>query len=152
MNLHPTYDPEADALYVRLGDAPRTVARTRSVAPGIQFDVDADGKLLGIEILRASTQVHADALTAEGPGEEWLTLVEAGKHAGRSPSTLRVLLHTGKLTGRKVGRDWQIARHVLETYAEAVYWREQRALQREAGLERTSAKRVRTPGKRGRAQ
>jgi uncharacterized protein YuzE len=124
MSLHATYDCEADALYVRLGDGTRTASRTRSVAPGLQLDFDAHGRLIGLELLGASTLLHADALTNLESADEWLTLIDAASYADRSPSTLRVLLHTGKLAGRKVGRDWLVARHVLDTYAEAVRQRE----------------------------
>ncbi|RTH36099.1 hypothetical protein CSW37_07440 [Thermus scotoductus] len=43
-----TYDPEADALYIAFGEGPATV---EEVGEGIALDWDAEGKLLGIEIL-----------------------------------------------------------------------------------------------------
>ncbi|CAB1129568.1 conserved protein of unknown function [Candidatus Hydrogenisulfobacillus filiaventi] len=44
-----TYDPEADALYVRLGPGP--VARQMTVTPAIIADLAANGGLVGLEIL-----------------------------------------------------------------------------------------------------
>jgi len=44
-----TYDPEADALYVRL--APRDAQDTREIAPGVMLDFDARGQVIGIEVL-----------------------------------------------------------------------------------------------------
>ncbi|WP_105316676.1 DUF2283 domain-containing protein [Thermus tenuipuniceus] len=49
-----TYDPEADALYIALGEGPAT---PEEVGEGIALDWDAEGKLLGIEILDASKRL-----------------------------------------------------------------------------------------------
>ncbi|MFT8245576.1 DUF2283 domain-containing protein [Roseomonas sp. BN140053] len=46
-----TYDPEADALYITLMPRGTVVAETREVAPGVMHDLDAEGRLVGIEIL-----------------------------------------------------------------------------------------------------
>lgn len=46
MKLH--VDPESDALYLRLADAP--VVESEETAPGIVFDYDADGNVVGIEV------------------------------------------------------------------------------------------------------
>jgi uncharacterized protein YuzE len=47
-----TYDPEADAIYIRIGKG--EFDRTEEAGPFI-YDVDADGRILGIEILSVST-------------------------------------------------------------------------------------------------
>jgi len=51
-----TYDPSADAMYIRLKEGERddTVVHDS----GLIFDVDAEGNVLGIEILAAS--IHLD--------------------------------------------------------------------------------------------
>jgi uncharacterized protein YuzE len=46
-----TYDPEADALYVRIAPKGTEVAETREVQPGVMLDLDAGGRLIGIEVL-----------------------------------------------------------------------------------------------------
>ncbi|WP_375412955.1 DUF2283 domain-containing protein [uncultured Bradyrhizobium sp.] len=46
-----TYDTEADAVYITVGRG--TVDRTEESGPFI-YDVDADGRIVGIEILSAS--------------------------------------------------------------------------------------------------
>ena len=46
-----TYDPEADAVYIYLGRGKS--AETREDGPFL-YDVDAAGRILGIEILSAS--------------------------------------------------------------------------------------------------
>lgn len=46
-----TYDPEADATYIYLGRG--EVTRTEEAGP-FSYDVDAKGRIIGVEILAAS--------------------------------------------------------------------------------------------------
>jgi uncharacterized protein YuzE len=46
------YDSKADAIYIRLKDA--TVASTREVDNNLIVDLDAKGKMVGIELLFVS--------------------------------------------------------------------------------------------------
>ncbi len=46
-----TYDPEADAVYIYLG---RGKIDRQQVADPLVYDMDVDGRVLGIEILSAS--------------------------------------------------------------------------------------------------
>ena len=46
-----TYDPEADAVYIRVGTG--KIEGTEEAGPFI-YDVDSDGRVLGIEILTAT--------------------------------------------------------------------------------------------------
>jgi len=46
------YDQQADAMYIRLRAG--TVAESEEVRPGIVFDYDVEGKVLGIEMLDVS--------------------------------------------------------------------------------------------------
>jgi uncharacterized protein YuzE len=48
-----TYDPEADAIYIYIGSS-RKVDHTEEAGPFI-YDVDGEGRVVGIEILHAST-------------------------------------------------------------------------------------------------
>ncbi|WP_454633379.1 DUF2283 domain-containing protein [Bradyrhizobium cenepequi] len=48
---HITYDTEADAVYITIGGG--KVERTEEAGPFI-YDVDADGHIVGIEVLSAS--------------------------------------------------------------------------------------------------
>lgn len=50
MNIE--YDPEVDALYVRLSQ--RKIVESEQVQPGIVLDFDEDGKVVGVEVLHAS--------------------------------------------------------------------------------------------------
>jgi uncharacterized protein YuzE len=55
MKLH--IDPEADALYLRLTDAP--VEESEETAPGVVLDYDARGEVVGIEVLGLSKRTQA---------------------------------------------------------------------------------------------
>ncbi len=46
------FDPQADAMYIRLADG--AVADSDEVRPGVVLDLDADGRILGIEMLDVS--------------------------------------------------------------------------------------------------
>ncbi|MCJ2065125.1 DUF2283 domain-containing protein [Methylobacterium sp. J-088] len=51
------YDPEADALYLRLADT--SVSESEEVRPGIIFDFDAEGRVVAIEILDTKARLSA---------------------------------------------------------------------------------------------
>jgi uncharacterized protein YuzE len=46
-----SYDPEADAFYVRIAPKGTPVAETREVQPVVMLDLDAAGQVIGIEVL-----------------------------------------------------------------------------------------------------
>lgn len=49
------YDPEADVLAIKWGEA--KYAESNEVAPGVILDYDRDGNVIGIEVLDASKQI-----------------------------------------------------------------------------------------------
>jgi uncharacterized protein YuzE len=54
------YDSEVDALYLTLGDQqPDWVIE---IAEGVNIDTTADGKITGIEILKASSRLNVDTI------------------------------------------------------------------------------------------
>ena len=58
MKVH--YDEEVDALYLKLGDQkPDGVIE---IAEGVSIDTTTDGKLTGIEILKASKKINIDTI------------------------------------------------------------------------------------------
>ena len=73
--MHITYDPQADAAYITLGDTPipagevaRTVHSIQAPNGGeIALDFDAAGHLLGIEVLTASRTLAEHLLDAAAP-------------------------------------------------------------------------------------
>jgi len=58
MKVH--YDEEVDALYLKLGDQkPDGVIE---ISEGVNIDTTTDGKLTGIEILKASKKINIDTI------------------------------------------------------------------------------------------
>lgn len=51
------FDAEADALYVRFSES--EIAETVEVRPGVMLDYDADGKIVGLEILDTAKNLAA---------------------------------------------------------------------------------------------
>lgn len=51
-------DKESDALYFRLDEA--AIVESEEVQPGVILDFNAEGKVVGIEILALSKRVHPD--------------------------------------------------------------------------------------------
>jgi uncharacterized protein YuzE len=52
--MRTSYDPEADAMYIRFGPDCVKSAETEEVASGITLDFDDRGDVIGIEILYVS--------------------------------------------------------------------------------------------------
>ncbi|WP_296701212.1 DUF2283 domain-containing protein [Thiocapsa sp. UBA6158] len=55
-------DPVADAAYFEI--SPAEVASTKEIEPGIIADYDADGHLVGIEVLSMSKRARLPSLEA----------------------------------------------------------------------------------------
>ncbi len=53
------YDAESDALYVRSSDG--AVVDTEEMRPGIMIDLDAEGRIIAIELLDASEHLAPGA-------------------------------------------------------------------------------------------
>ena len=111
------YDRQADALSVDLAPGAKS-AKTTALALGVNIDFDVRGRLIGVEVLRASDHYAKEELAKLGAPVDELTLIEAAKESGISSATLRVQVNRGRLKGRKQGRDWLISRAALWTYLE----------------------------------
>jgi len=55
-----SYDPKYDLLYLKIGEAKKVLCK--EVDEEITFDIDAEGKLVGIEILSASKHIDLSSL------------------------------------------------------------------------------------------
>jgi uncharacterized protein YuzE len=55
------YRPEDNAAYIRFSSA--KVLESEEVSPDVIFDYDAEGRIVGIELLDARSQLPSDALT-----------------------------------------------------------------------------------------
>lgn len=51
-----TYDPEADAIYIKFTN--RTPLRAIELEEGVNYDIDENGHLIGLEILDASVRFN----------------------------------------------------------------------------------------------
>ncbi|MCL0091324.1 DUF2283 domain-containing protein [Dehalococcoidales bacterium] len=51
-----TYDAKYDALYLKIGEAEKVVCK--EIDEDITLDIDAQGKLVGIEVLSASEHIN----------------------------------------------------------------------------------------------
>ena len=54
------YDADANAAWIRL--AASKIAESEEVTPGVVFDFDASGHIVGIELLNARKQLTAEML------------------------------------------------------------------------------------------
>lgn len=59
-----TYDPEADALYIRLRPAGVDPAKSVDLEEGVTADLDEDGHIVGIELLDARNRCGGDPLNS----------------------------------------------------------------------------------------
>lgn len=57
-----SYDPDADALYIQLRAA--RPADSLDLEEGVTADLDADGHVVGLEVLDARERLGADALSS----------------------------------------------------------------------------------------
>jgi uncharacterized protein YuzE len=55
------YDPEANAAYIRF--SPEPVEESEEVSGGIVLDYDAEGRIVGMEVLDARAHLPPDLLT-----------------------------------------------------------------------------------------
>lgn len=114
-----TYDPEANAVSLRLRRGTAVPPVTREIAPGVSVDL-VGGEVVGVEILDARERFDADLLEGIVAPITWLTLREAAKLSKRSAVTLRMQLSKGRLPGRKEGRDWFVTERDLVNYLETL--------------------------------
>ncbi len=62
MSVKLLYDPATDAAYLRFSDA--KIIESEEVSPGVMLDYDAEGRMVGMEVLKAKGKLPADALVA----------------------------------------------------------------------------------------
>jgi uncharacterized protein YuzE len=61
------YDPDKDILQITFMDT--TVEETAQIAPGLVFDYDEDGNVIGLELTKASKQVDNPYAISYSVGE-----------------------------------------------------------------------------------
>jgi uncharacterized protein YuzE len=65
MTLRFSYDPQANAAYLQLGDG--KIVETEQVKEDIIIDYDATGRVLGLEFLHARERLTAEMLALAMP-------------------------------------------------------------------------------------
>lgn len=139
MAIRMRYDVTVDALAIEFQPGAR-IARTITSAPGIQVDLDADGKIVTMELLDASARVPREQLEGLPGTSEYLTLAEAAEESGLASATLRVQINRGRLTAVKRGRDWLVDATALFNYLESRDSRGQRSAARGPTVLKRAAK------------
>lgn len=112
------YDAEADAVYVKL--ASRKVARTVEVDSGTLADVDANGRLVGVEVIHPDRAWPLDDIISrfDVPDEQALELrreYERFRKTGRrhgGASAAAVIVGAGAV-GTGIAVVWRILRRIL---------------------------------------
>ncbi|HZT43027.1 MAG TPA: DUF2283 domain-containing protein [Chthonomonadaceae bacterium] len=86
-----TYSPEADAFYLRLRDG--SVDDTEEIEPGVMYDYDETGGILGVEILdfsdyleQATQNLLADAAALNTPTIITVDMTQAARKMGQARS------------------------------------------------------------------
>ena len=59
-----SYDPVADAMYVRIAPKGIEIFKTREVEPGVILDMDSSGRVIGIEVLCVRARSSASTIAA----------------------------------------------------------------------------------------
>jgi uncharacterized protein YuzE len=60
MSLSVSYDRAVDAAYIRFSSEP--IEESEEVSPGIVLDYDAEGRNVGMEVMKAQTHLSPDLL------------------------------------------------------------------------------------------
>lgn len=118
MTIRMRYDVTVDALAIEFQPGAR-IARTITSEPGIHVDLDADGRIVTMELLDASARIPRKQLETLPNASEYLTLAEAAEESGLAPATLRVQINRGRLAAMKRGRDWLVDATALFNYLES---------------------------------
>jgi uncharacterized protein YuzE len=82
MKVTPTYDATGDTAYVGFGDI-RPVARTISPVEDIAIDLDANGRVIGIEFVTASHVLDASTFDQDPRLEELIGVTEIAEALGK---------------------------------------------------------------------
>ena len=123
-----TYDKNVDAMTILLANL--DIEETRDIAPGVYVDYDADGRVVALEILKASQKYDLSDIETQPP-DPYMSLSDAGRLFGLSPTTLRHQIARGVLKGKKFGRNWMVRNDHMAAYV--------RERSRKAGKARASS-------------
>ena len=101
-----TFDRAADAIYIKLSS--QKICRTVPVNEYCNIDLDAEGLIVGIELLFASR--YADDFKL------WLDLTSAAQYLNKAPITIRRWIHSGRLPHYKMGGEYAFVKEELDQF------------------------------------
>jgi excisionase family DNA binding protein len=104
MNI--SYDRGADAAYLKLSNL--KITKTKSVSDFCNVDLDAEGHVVGIELL--SIKGYAADFRA------WLGIESAAEYLNKSPLTLRRWIKKGEISSYKIGKEYQFIKEELDEF------------------------------------
>jgi excisionase family DNA binding protein len=93
----------------------------RTITGGVKNTSGYEGKLRPLsrrEMMQKARKAAKRVERLQAYLEGWLPTAAAAALTGYTSGYLRKLANQGRLQARKVGRDWQIQRESLQTYAE----------------------------------
>ena len=114
-NIHSeiAYDKNIDAVMILFSGS--DIEETRDIAPGVYVDYDSEGRMVGLEILKASQKYDLGDTEFQAP-DRYMSLSDAGRLYGLSPTTLRHQVSRGILKGKKFERDWMARNDHMADY------------------------------------
>jgi len=99
-------DRQADACYLKLSS--KQIQKTVCVTDSCNVDIDADGRVVGIEILLISQYMDDFKL--------WLDLENASEYLNKAPITIRRWVQEGKITYYRPGKEYLFIKEDLDDF------------------------------------
>jgi excisionase family DNA binding protein len=101
-----TFDRSADASYIKLSQ--KGIEKTIPVSDYCNVDLDAEGKVVGIELLFISQYMDDFKL--------WLELASAAEYLNKSEITLRRWVKNGNVPYYRLGREYLFIKEELDEF------------------------------------
>lgn len=99
-------DRQADACYIKLSN--KHIDKTAYVSGSCNVDIDAEGKVVGIELLFISQYMDDFKL--------WLDLESASEYLNKAPITIRRWVQEGKITYYRPGKEYLFVKEDLDDF------------------------------------
>lgn len=99
-------DRQADASYIKLSS--KHIQKTVFVSDSCRVDIDAEGKVVGIELLFISQYMDDFKL--------WLDLESASEYLDKAPITIRRWVQEGKISYYRPGKEYLFIKEDLDNF------------------------------------
>ncbi|MFC2160050.1 helix-turn-helix domain-containing protein [Acidobacteriota bacterium] len=101
-----TFDRKADAGYIKFSK--KKIEKTKHVSDYCQVDLDAEGGVIGIELLNISQYMDDFKI--------WLDLNNAAEYLNKSPITIRRWVKEKKIPYYKPGKEYLFTKEDLDEF------------------------------------